>query len=182
MSAEHKYFPNLLLVAGTGRNTGKTSFVTAVCQIMPVHNKPICIKISPHFHEQKGSKCIVETEKFRIFEETEICSKKDSVRMLQAGAKQSFFIEADNEQAYLALCYLLEMLPLNTPLICESGNLRNYLKPAVFILLHTNGSQPKISTLAFFELADKVIVSDIGCLNFDKIKVRYHANKWNLSI
>lgn len=182
MEHNSERYPNVLLVAGTGRNSGKTTFVTTVCSWFQGDLKPVCIKISNHFHEQVGSLCLVENSDFRIFEETQISSQKDSARMLEAGAVRSFFIEADREFVYEAFKQLVEIIPQNVPIICESGNLRNYLIPAVFVMLHTNGTEPKPAALELFPLADKVLVSEAGYLQIPKNFVSFNNETWKINL
>jgi hypothetical protein len=176
------FYPNVLLVAGTGRNSGKTTFVTTICSQFPEGSKPVCIKISNHFHEQAGSLCLIENSNFRIFEETQVSSQKDSARMLEAGAVRSFFIEADREFVYQAFKQLIEFIPDNVPIICESGNLRNYLIPAMFVMLHTNGTEPKPAAIDLFPLADKVLVSEPGDLQIPVNFVTYNHKTWKINL
>lgn len=175
-------YSNVLLIAGTGRNSGKTTFVTTVCSWFPEEIKPVCIKISNHFHQQVGSLCLIENSYYRVFEETQVSSQKDSVRMLEAGAVRSFFIEADREFVYQAFKQLIEIIPDNVPIICESGNLRNYLIPAVFVILHTNGTEPKPAAVELFPLADKVLVSEPGNLQIPENFVSFNHKIWKINL
>jgi len=182
MEHNSERYPNVLLVAGTGRNCGKTTFVTTVCSWFQDDIKPVCIKISNHFHEQVGSLCLIENSNFRIFEETQVSSQKDSARMLEAGAVRSFFIEADREFVYQAFKQLVGFIPENIPIICESGNLRNYLIPAVFVMLHTNGTEPKPAAVELFPLADKVLVSEPGNLQIPVNFVSFSHKTWKINL
>ena len=175
-------YPTVLLIAGTGRNSGKTTFVTAVCSQFDAGSKPVCVKISNHFHEQAGSLCLVDMDNFRIFEETQVSSQKDSARMLEAGAARSFFIEADREYVYQAFKFLLDLISESAPIICESGNLRNYLIPAVFVMLHTNVTDPKPEAVELFPLADKVLVSEPVDLQIPGNFVSFNNETWRINL
>ena len=182
MESKLERHPNVLLVAGTGRNSGKTTFVTTICSWFQKDARPICIKISNHFHEQVGSFCFADLSNFRIFEEMQGNSLKDSARMLKAGASRSFFIEADGEFVYSAFKFLLNHIPENLPIICESGNLRKYLIPALFIMLHTNKTEPKPAAVELLPLADKVLVSEAGSLKIPNNFVSFSNTTWKINL
>ncbi len=175
-------YARLLLVAGTGRNSGKTTFVTTICSQIKETIQPICIKISNHFHPQIGTLCHFSSPNFSIYEETKADSKKDSARMLNAGASRAFFIEADHEFVYPAFEHLLTLLPADLPLICESGNLRNYIIPGKFILLHTENTIPKPQSVHLIPLADYYLVSEQGDFYIPENFLKYKNKTWELNI
>ena len=43
-------FENILLIAGSGQNVGKTTFACQLIQNVQ-NQKPIAVKITPHFHK-----------------------------------------------------------------------------------------------------------------------------------
>lgn len=181
MEKELPYFPSLLLVSGTGRNSGKTTFVTSVCGEFQIDQKPVCVKISTHYHEQIGTICHLLTPFFRIYEELTVNSQKDTARMLDAGAQRSFFIEADDDNVMVAFLFLMDLLPENVPVICESGNLRRYLVPSLFVILHTLGTKPKLSALELFPLADKLLFNTPGQLLIPSGLVTFQDNSWRIN-
>ena len=62
--------PNLLLIAGTGTKSGKTSLACKIIEQFKNLNIT-AIKISPHFHETTdGLISISEGEGYAIYEET----------------------------------------------------------------------------------------------------------------
>jgi uridine kinase len=77
--------PNLLLIAGTGTRSGKTSMA---CRIIEQFSdlKITAIKISPHIHERTDG-LIPKTEKkgYSVYEETNSNTSKDTSRMLNSG-------------------------------------------------------------------------------------------------
>ena len=61
--------PELLLIAGTGRNSGKTTLVCHIikkkCTCFPI----VAIKITPHFHQEiESGRIIVERDELIIME------------------------------------------------------------------------------------------------------------------
>ena len=83
--------PNLLLIAGTGNKSGKT---TLACRIIDQFRHPeiVAIKITPHFHETTpGLDSYFRKQGYSISEETDTETAKDTSRMLKAGASKVYF-------------------------------------------------------------------------------------------
>lgn len=176
-----KPYPNLLLVAGTGRNSGKTSFVCRICETWNHALPLVCIKISNHIHLQAGTKLLYALTGFTIYEETQVSTDKDTERMLKAGASKVLFIEADREYVFPAFQKALEVVPSNSAIICESGTLRRYVKPSLFVMMHTSGTEPKESAKDLFPMADKVFYFEAGNLILPDHPVVYVSNHWKLN-
>jgi hypothetical protein len=174
-------YNNLLLVAGTGRNSGKTSFVCRICEEWDISLPLVCIKISNHIHVQEGTRCVFSGDQFTIYEETQSITDKDTDRMLRAGASKVLFIEADREFVYPAFRKALETVPVGAAIICESGSLRRYARPSLFIMLHTLGSEPKESSRDLMNLADNVFYFENGNLQIPKRPVVFTNNQWKLN-
>jgi len=175
-------YPNLLIVAGTGRNSGKTSLVCRICEEWSYSAPLVCIKISNHFHKLSSSHVLYKSGQFSIYEETEAISDKDTERYLKAGASKVFFIEADRELVYIAFQKIREYLPLNAAIICESGTLRRFIKPSVFVMIHTIGAKPKESAKDLLALADKVYNFEAGALKFPEIPIIFDDSTWKLNV
>ena len=181
MSNNLPAFNQVLLVAGTGRNSGKTTFVSSICQTLSQEFKPVCMKISNHFHEQIGAVCLITAKDYKIYEETQVSSDKDTARMLASGASRVFFIEAEEPFIFTAFKSVLDLISPNIPIICESGGLRKYIKPSVFIMLHTKETDPKLSSKELMPLADRVLESDFGTLHIPHNIVTFENHKWKLN-
>ena len=126
--------PQVLIIGGTGRNSGKTSLC---CKIIEQFEDVglTSIKISPHFHEPGKSLMPVVTNcEYHIFRETSREGTKDSSRMLLAGALESYYIQTHDFTSGAALDCLLRKLKPLTPVVCESPSIRRFIKPGVFIL------------------------------------------------
>lgn len=167
---ELKY--SMLLVAGNGRNIGKT---TLACKIIKKYSSKyniISIKICPHQHEQHTNGLLEKTHDFSICEE-KLINSKDSSRMLQAGATKSFYVQAKDEYLEVVFSRLQEYLDENALLVCESGGLRNVIKPDVFLFVK-NGSGEKLYLEHF---ADKVLSFNDYEI-FDIIEI--NNNKWGV--
>jgi hypothetical protein len=136
--------PNLLILAGTGNKSGKT---TMACRIIEQfrHLKVFGIKITSHFHETtEGLVTLIEESGYSVCEETNRDSSKDSSRMLRAGAVKVFFARVSDDTLEEAFYEILEHIPSKAPIICESPALRYYIEPGLFIIMdspHINKSK-----------------------------------------
>jgi hypothetical protein len=129
------FIPNLLLIAGTGTKSGKT---TMACRIIEHIRRPdlIGIKITPHFHETTpGLLLISEGKGHSIYKETNANTTKDTSRMLMAGASQVYFAKVTDNNLFDAFTGIMEYIPGTPPIICESPALRQYIEPGLFIIM-----------------------------------------------
>lgn len=126
---------NLFLIAGTGRNTGKTTMVCRVTRQFS-HLDIISIKISPHFHEpSRGLNELSRGKGYIIYEETDHHSEKDTSRMLQCGAKRVFYVQVAEGHLDESFNELLKYIPSESPVVCESPALIRYVEPGVFVIM-----------------------------------------------
>ena len=133
-------FPNLLMIAGTGRKVGKTTLACKVIRHISKKHNVVGIKISPHMHNQvNGQKIIAQGPDYLIIEETNPGSDKDSSRMLRAGATQVFSLQTKDRHFQAPFQTLMGLIPKGQPIVCESGALLNYAKPGLFILVKRQG-------------------------------------------
>jgi hypothetical protein len=141
------FIPNLLLIAGTGTKSGKT---TMACRIIEQfkHLNITAIKISPHFHETTpGLKVIHEEAGYSIYEEKNMDSAKDTSRMLLSGAGKVYFAKVLDDRLKFVFDKIMDLIPEGAPVICESPALRNFIEPGVFIIMssETTRTQKDIS-------------------------------------
>jgi hypothetical protein len=126
---------NLLIVAGSGRNSGKT---TIVCKLVDQFSYLgiTAVKISPHFHDpSEGLIHIPGKPGFAIYEETNRNTTKDSSRMLRSGAQKVYYIQTVEKTIKEAFSAIYMNIPPGKPVICESPSLINYIKPGLYILM-----------------------------------------------
>jgi len=171
-----KSIPNLLLISGTGQNSGKT---TLACRLIAEFSKQFsvnAIKISPHFHEPPPQLPVIAAhEGFVIYEEIQYDTGKDSSRFLDAGAAKVYFITAQRDQQGKAMETLLEKIPATTPLICEAGGLHHYFKPALHIVTIPKNKPPQKEIP---ESADVVVEFD-GVGYEPDFNVEWDGERWN---
>ena len=101
-------FPNLLLIAGTGTKSGKTSLACKIIKQFRDLNIT-AIKISPHFHETtEGLISKSENKGYAIYEETNRETSKDTSRMLNAGAEKVYFAKVWDDQLFEVFKKIME--------------------------------------------------------------------------
>lgn len=183
MNSENPYLPNLLLIAGTGRNTGKTLLASAIIEKLSHDLKITGLKISPHFHNGTESlKIIYQNENFNIYQETSLVSTKDSSRMLKAGANRVYYIECYDEYMKEAFEEFLQITEISGPFVCESPALRKYIKPGVFIIVDSQSNfNKKQDVLEMRQKADLFIEADKDGVNPFVKQIYYNQNYWRLS-
>jgi hypothetical protein len=132
-------FPNFLLIAGNGRNVGKTWLACQIIEKLSQNHKITAIKISAHFHTVDEDSIIVKNNHFMICSENGI-NTKDSSLMLQAGAEKVYFIMASPKYLNEAFHFLKDDL-INKIVVCESGGLIEIINPGLFLFVMKDGTQ-----------------------------------------
>ena len=172
--------PQLLLIAGNGRDSGKTTLACLLIQKFSPDHQITALKISPHKHRiVTGGRIILDTENLYMAEETDAGTGKDSSRMLKAGAGRSFFICSSEDQMPVVLNKILEITDDHTLLICESGGLRRFAEPGLFFIVDRIGSEgikPGTQFLKQFENTGLTFDGHHFNLNLNEIVI--HHNSW----
>ncbi len=169
--------PNLLLLTGTGTKSGKTFMACRI--IEQFRNFDItAIKISPHFHEATSGLIPVSEKKgYSIYIETNSDTSKDTSRMLHSGAHTAYFAQVWDDQLLNVFNEIMEYIPVNSPVICESPALRNFIEPGVFIIMTSDTiiKQMNISHLqALPHLMFKV--EELG--KIESLPIGFEEGKW----
>lgn len=127
---QKKEYNNILTVSGTGRNTGKTTFVCKLIEKFKDQNC-IAVKISSHFHEiSPNANFIVNKKNYQVILENDI-GKKDSQKMRVAGAEKVYYVQSKDE----FLPEVLKYIGINSmqPYIFESGAIAKYLPGSLHV-------------------------------------------------
>jgi len=126
--------PRMLLIAGNGRNVGKTTLACQIIQHLAKKHPVIGVKVSAHFHPYQKADVVAGDDSFIVVEEKQI-NDKDSSLMLQAGAKKVYFVMSEKETLSQAINELLKLLP-DQLIVCESGGLHKIAKPGLFLFVN----------------------------------------------
>jgi hypothetical protein len=127
--------PNLMIIAGTGNKSGKTSMACRILEQLR-HLEIVSVKITPHFHETTpGLVLLSEKTGYSVYEETNRDTSKDTSRMLKAGASRVYFAKVTDNSLAEAFEEIMKVIPDGTPIICESPALRHYAEPGLFVIM-----------------------------------------------
>jgi hypothetical protein len=169
--------PNLLILAGTGNKSGKTSIACRIIEQFR-HLNVFGIKITPHFHETtEGLVTIIDESGYSVYEETNRDSSKDSSRMLQAGAIKVFYAQVNDDTLEEAFYEILEHIPSKAPIICESPALRYYIEPGLFIIMESSGSI-KNKDISHLQKLPHVVFNLEDTNITQPLPVVFQNNKW----
>ena len=185
-----KFFPNIMVVCGSGRKVGKTTIVRELISFFKENQKIAAIKVSPHFYQDKQPQNIImhdincnvyienESDSYRI-------NKKDSSLFFQAGASPVYYIETKDDKLENAFLFILKHIGDQRLIICESGILGRLFKPGILIYLESTikkvENNDKVTNK---NLADVIIQINENNLQAEVLKaikkIRVVENKWEL--
>ncbi len=175
------YLENLLLIGGSSQNVGKTTFAINLLNLFSKNYNIIAIKTSCHFHGILNTDIVISNnEEFTIVKETVTNTGKDSARMLNAGAKEVYFIQAKDEFIEKAFLYLYEKIDNNNLIICETASLRKYIIPEVFIALVNNKNHKLNSNKSILKKADFTIENYLNIEYDISSVIDINNNKWTI--
>ncbi len=165
------------MIAGSGQNVGKTTFVCRILQNEKDKN-PVAVKITPHFHKiTAGLIEIDKGENWNLFEETDKTSNKDSSLYLQNGAIRSYLILANDSGLKEAFFALRKFLTQSNPVIIESAALVHIIQPGLFVMVLPENKPAKKYINSVLKKADLVILSDGITFNPSPLKITF-KNSW----
>lgn len=170
------YYPNLLLIAGNGRNVGKTYVACGIIKQLSKLNQVIAVKVSAHFHDYNEDDLVIKNENYIILKENQITSK-DSSKMLQAGANQVYFIMAAQEHLKEAFEVIQDNLK-GHPVVCESGGLHEIITPGLFLFV--NHPQKEIVKRNHLSFSPIIIENNGKDLNFNLSTIQFNNNTFSL--
>lgn len=151
---------NILLVSGSGRNVGKTNFL---CEVIArnANRNVVAVKITPHFHEPTtGLISVTTTEDYRIFQETDATSGKDSSLFLRSGATKVFYVQTTDVGLEKAFSIIQKQVNPDQPIVTESAALRRYISPGLYVFIQKEQEEVKPLALEMKKLADVIVYSD----------------------
>jgi hypothetical protein len=169
--------PNLLIIAGTGNKSGKTSMACRIIEQFR-HLGIVSVKITPHFHETTPGLVLIAGKKgYSVYEETNRGTLKDTSRMLNAGASRVYFAKVKDNSLDKAFEEIMRQIPEGTPVICESPALRHYTEPGVFVIMTSPLKDNQKDIKSLLDLPHVEFNMDYLALN-NRIPISFKNGKW----
>lgn len=173
------YIPNLLLIAGTGTKSGKTSMACRVIESFPFL-RITAIKITPHFHETTdGLISLSEDKGYAIYEETDRETSKDTSRMLNSGAEKVYFAKVWDNQLFDVFNEIFNWVLPGVPVICESPALRNFIEPGLFIIM-TSDTINKHKDIKHLQVLPHLMIKLEDMTNITLLPIGFEGGRWFL--
>ncbi|MDO5717413.1 MAG: hypothetical protein Q4P34_00385 [Tissierellia bacterium] len=180
----------MILIGSTGRNSGKTTLACSLIEKYKMKYNIIGLKVTtissrsakcPRGGEGCGV-CTSITGDYDIKFEKKRNSDKDTVRLLNSGCEEVYWIRAHRDSLSKAYEEFMEISKGYDIIICESNSLRHIVEPAVFIMIkNTDDELMKPTSREVIGYADIIIgscdedeaerISDL--INIDKTGVYY---------
>ncbi|MDR3278485.1 MAG: hypothetical protein LBT12_06900 [Oscillospiraceae bacterium] len=179
--------PRMILIGSSGRNQGKTTLAKALirrfCGRVPIAALKITTVTQKHRCPRGGDGCGVCAGfdgGWLLEEETDKTAQKDTAQLLSAGAGRVFWLRAEPAHILTGFTRFLEQIEPDRLIICESNSLREYARPACFIML-TGGGRGKPSAARVARLAD-ITVDGEADLNAVASRVNTEQTARGLSV
>ena len=151
-------FPKMILVAGDGRNVGKTTFCVQLIRNLSARAEVIAIKTTPHRHDlTDGLEVLVQTEEYIVALEKG-AHRKDSALLRQAGAEKVYLIMAEQQHVGKAFSHISDEVQ-HKFCVAESGSLAAYVLPGHFFFIKDHSGEIKKKEHLEF---DPVVVTNLN--------------------
>ena len=165
----------MILIGGTGRNIGKTTLAESLIRKLSRFVPVTAIKManihprnfSAHGHDVRSFR-----HKISIRKETDSQGNKDSMRFLKAGAVDSWFIETKDEFLSETFPEIEKILKKTRWSVCESNSLRNFIRPALFIMVRGDAEPPAQKNVPGLLLKADAVVRALDWNQFDNLVER----------
>ena len=177
-----EFYPNILLISGSGRNTGKTILACNIIRKWKEDEHIIAIKISAHHHDAATPLNLLHAGKgFTVWEEN-TKTHKDSGRFLDAGAAKVYYIEASDDKFLDAFRFVFNLHGKGSLIICESGALVKFIEPGVMLFIQRKDELIDTEKEYLRRLSDHIVYSESPELTDPAIILTVTDHSWRLII
>ena len=157
---------NILIIGSTGRNIGKTEFACRIIENHSTRSAIFGVKVIPidknegncHRDIDTCGLCNSLTGDYKIIEDRDEGSQKDTSRMLKAGARRVFLLLVDKNSLEKGMEAILAAIPEGSLIIIESNTIRKVIEPGLFLVINKLTDQTvKPSCTEVIQYADKIV-------------------------
>ncbi len=171
-------YPNILLVSGSGRNVGKTTFSTSLIAAF-AHQKPVAVKVSPHWHPVSSDDPLLYIpDNLLLIKEQNRTGTKDTSRMLRSGASEVYYVQTIRDDYLMQAFHRIMQPGMETkPIIVESAALGDYIRPAVHFHIDRPGHDVDPSKNRNIQ-PDYRINFNGQSFDFDIKRIQWNDHRW----
>ena len=183
--------PQMILLGAAGRNVGKTAFACALIRRYAAERMVVGVKITTVQRcdgqcPRGGTGCGVcssLTGDYSLTEETATGTGKDTARMKEAGAGRVFWLRVQRDHLEAGVRALLEQMPPETCIVCESNSARLAVAPGAFLVLREAGASAiKATCAAVRHCAEREVTFFGNRWDFQPEDCRFEAGRWQVPI
>lgn len=182
-------FDSMLMIGSSGSNLGKTELACRLLQRFGRTREIIGVKVTtiastdrpcPRGGQGCGVCSAMEGE-YRITEETDCDSGKDTGRLLAAGATKVYWLRVMRGHLHQGRAALAEIVGHDAVVICESNSLRQVVQPGLFLIVESAEHEPwKTSALRVRRDADGIVASNGEGFDLDLERIQLVGPRWVL--
>jgi molybdopterin-guanine dinucleotide biosynthesis protein A len=180
---------NVLLIGGAARDVGKTAFACRIIERSAPDVDVVGIKITVSGggdrddRDRHGGPAAGKDhspgDRYRILEDPIPSDNTDTGRMLEAGARRSYWLRATREYLEEGIEALFRLLPDDACVVAEGTSARTVMEPGAFIVLRKKDDPAmKDSCAAVVHLADKTAVFDGRSWDFPPEDCLFLEGEW----
>jgi molybdopterin-guanine dinucleotide biosynthesis protein A len=181
---------NMLMIGSSGSNVGKTELACSLLRKLGSDHRIVGVKVTA-IEAKDGScprggqgcgVCSSMDAEYRITEETDRRSRKDTGRLLAAGAGKVYWLRVMRTHLCQGLTALLETVGRDTVVICESNSLRQVVEPGLFLIVDRTNRKPwKHSAQQVRQHADRIVLSDGESFDLNLDRIQLAGIRWLLT-
>jgi molybdopterin-guanine dinucleotide biosynthesis protein A len=177
----------MLIIGSAGIKAGKTALACALINKYGRNTNITGIKVTTI--KAKNGKCPRGGQgcgvcssldgDFCITEELKSDSKKDTARLLAAGASRVFWLRVMQTHLKEGISTLLDIIGPDAVLICESNSLRQVVEPGLFLMVKTsNQKRWKSSAHQVKKYVDAIVTFNDGKFDLDINRIKLIDGTW----
>jgi molybdopterin-guanine dinucleotide biosynthesis protein A/nucleoside-triphosphatase THEP1 len=180
----------MLMIGSAGTNVGKTELACALIRKFSKSRPIVAVKVTtikakdgrcPRGGQGCGVCSSLEGD-FCITEEVNSNSRKDTSRLLAAGASRVFWLRVMKTHLKEGITALLKVIGSDAILVCESNSLRRVVEPGLFLMVRSRDLKVwKSSAKGVKKYVDRIVVSDGGGFDFDINQIKLSDGKWTIT-
>jgi hypothetical protein len=177
-----KTLSNFLIISGEGRNVSKTILACNIISKFSRDHTIIGLKLTPYVHENVGNAEVVIANKDLILhEETENYTRKDSSRMLAAGAHKAYLLHVSDEKLITGFDAFMNLIEKDALVVCESEKLYTIINPGISLYIRHISCQTETNQKQLPEESTARIVNfSINSFDIDLNSIQIENKNWKL--